>query len=111
MFIVKDQLCDGTQWHVRTVPTNPAVEPYFPIGQAALSLIAESGTITVALKTMTPHFKQYEIRLDRADWKVTSDHFVWSLHPGLNRLEARTINQFGVTGPLSTAEFEVKASE
>ncbi len=38
MFITKDALCDGTKWHVRTLPANPAVDPYFPIGQAALSL-------------------------------------------------------------------------
>ena len=28
MFIVKDALCDGTRWHERTVPSNPAVDPY-----------------------------------------------------------------------------------
>jgi hypothetical protein len=34
MFIVKDALCDGTSWHVRTVPAQPATDPYFPIGRA-----------------------------------------------------------------------------
>ncbi|HTD66424.1 MAG TPA: hypothetical protein VK846_07845, partial [Candidatus Limnocylindria bacterium] len=49
MFITKDALCDGTKWHVRTLPANPAVDPYFPIGQAALSLRAEDGKLLVAL--------------------------------------------------------------
>jgi hypothetical protein len=40
MFIIKDALCDGTQWHVRKVPENPATDPYFPIDQAALTLTA-----------------------------------------------------------------------
>jgi hypothetical protein len=26
MFIVKDELCEGTRWHQRTVPANPAVD-------------------------------------------------------------------------------------
>src|SRR5258708_754729 len=29
MFIVKDKLCEGTKWHERTTPANPAVDPYF----------------------------------------------------------------------------------
>jgi hypothetical protein len=29
-----------------------------------------------------------------------------AVHPGRNRLEARTVNQFGVTGPISTLELE-----
>jgi hypothetical protein len=107
MFIVKDQLCDGTKWHVRTVPVNPAVDPYFPIGQAALGLFADEGKIKVTLKTLTPNFKRYEIQVDGAGWERSGETFVWNTHPGPNRLEARTINQFGVPGPTSTAEMAV----
>jgi len=107
MFIVKDRLCDGTKWHVRTVPENPAVDPYFPIGQASLSVTADNGKIQVALKTLTPNFKQYEIRIDGADWRCSPDSLTWNTHPGLNRIEARTINQFGVAGPASLAELEI----
>jgi hypothetical protein len=108
MFIVKDRLCDGTQWHVRTVPANPAVDPYFPIGQAALSLRAEGGSIRVTLNTMTPNFKQYEVRIGRGEWGPSRGNFVWDVRPGSNRLEVRTMNQFGVSGPISMAEIEVK---
>jgi hypothetical protein len=108
MFITKDAFCDGTKWHVRTLPANPAVDPYFPIGQAALSLRAEGGNIHVALKTLTPNLKRYEVRTDGGEWKASDDDFVWALRPGSNRLEARTVNQFGVVGPLSIAEVEVK---
>jgi len=107
MFIVKDQLCDGTKWHVRTAPANPAMEPYFPIGQAALRLRAEGGKIKVALQTFTPNFKRYEVQLDGDGWKPADSNLAWSVHPGMNRLEARTVNKFGVTGPLSAAEVEV----
>ncbi len=108
MFITKDALCDGTQWHVRTLPANPALDPYFPIGQAALSLRAEDGRLHVALKTLTPNFQRYEVRLDHGKWQPTGEGFTWPVHPGSNRLEARTVNQFGVPGPLSQAEIEVK---
>ena len=108
MFITKDALCDGTKWHVRTLPANPAVDPYFPMGQAALNLRVEGANIRVALQTFTPNFLRYEIRLDRGGWNETEAGFVWDLHPGPNRLEARTLNQFGVKGPVSIAEISVK---
>ena len=107
MFIVKDQLCDGTKWHVRTVPANPAVDPYFPVGQAALSLAVDEGKIHVALKTMTPNFQRYEFQVDAGGWKACSDTFIWNIHEGRNQLEARTFNKFGVTGPVSTAVLEL----
>lgn len=108
MFIVKDALCDGTQWHVRKVPANPATDPYFPIGQSALSLTVENGKLNVALKTMTPNFDRFEIRTDSGDWQTAAGKFEWNVHPGANRLEARTVNALGVTGPVSTAELAVK---
>lgn len=107
MFIVQDQLCDGTKWHVRTVPENPAIDPYFPIDQAALSVAVENGKIRVTLKTLTPNFRQFEIRPDGGDWTAANATFLWELHSGQNRFEARTLNQFGVTGPISTAVLDV----
>jgi len=107
MFITEDALCDGTKWHVRTLPTDPALDPYFPIGRATLSLWAKDGELHVGMKTLTPNLKRYETQVDRGRWKPADDGFVWSLHPGLNRLEARTVNQFGVTGPVSKTEVAV----
>lgn len=106
MFIVKDQRCEGTRWHTRTVPANPAVDPYFPIGQAALRLDGEHDAIRVTLRTLTPNFRAYQTRLDSSTWGETGERLSWSIHPGLNRLEARTLNQFGVAGPISTVEVE-----
>jgi len=107
MFIVKDQLCDGTQWHVRTVPENPATDPYFPIGQAALSLAAEAGQVRVRLQTLTPNFECYEAQLDGGGWQVAEATFFWNVQGGENRLAVRTRNKFGVNGPVSTAVLEV----
>ncbi len=108
MFIVKDKLCEGTRWHERTVPSDPAVYPYFAVGQASLSLRAEREKINVSLQTLTPNFKQYEIQTDGGVWRPSADNFLWSVHPGPNRLEVRTVNQFGINGPTSTAEMELR---
>ena len=104
MFIVKDALCDGTRWHTRTVPANPAVDPYFPIGQSALTLTADGAAIRVAVKTLTPNFKEYQARIDGGAWTPRAETFTWTVHPGTNRLEVKTRNQFGVEGPITTAE-------
>ena len=108
MFITKDKLCEGTKWHVRPAPADPAVDPYFPIGQTALEIRIESDEIKVSLRTLTPNFKRYEVQFDSGGWKPCQENFVWPpLHPGSNKVSARTINEFGVTGPVSTAEIEV----
>ncbi len=109
MFIVKDRLCDGTRWHVRTAPANPAVDPYFPIGQAALSLVVVNEGIAARLKTLTPNFERYEVQWDDHPWKSCGDSFAWDVHPGINRLAVKTVNRFGVSGPVSTAVLKVSS--
>lgn len=108
MFIVKDQLCDGTKWHVRKVPENPAVDPYFPIGQAALSLSVEDRKIRASLQTLTPNLQCFEVRFDGGKWNSSGDAFIWNVREGQNRLEVRTMNKFGVAGPISSAVVELR---
>ena len=108
MFIVKDQLCDGTKWHVRKVPENPAVDPYFPVGQSSLSLTVEGGKIRASLQTLTPNFQRFEVRFDGGKWNPSDDVFTWNVREGQNRLEVRTLNKFGVAGPISSAVVEIE---
>ena len=108
MFITKDALCDGTPWHTRDLPTHPGTDPYFPIGQAALSVASDRGGVRVALRTLTPNLLRFETRQDGGEWRPSDDRFGWEVHAGRNRLEARTVNAFGVTGPVSTAELSVR---
>lgn len=108
MFIVKDQLCDGTQWHKRKLPKNPATDPYFPIGQASVELLPEKESITVQLKTFTPNFKHFEVKQNDRKWEPTGDTFTWILKPGSNRLQARTVNGFDVAGPVSDVRLDLK---
>lgn len=107
MFITQDALCAGTRWHTRTIPANPAADPYFPVGQAALTLRPAQDGVQVEAKTFTPNFDTFEARLDGGEWSRRGPAFLWKLHPGANRLEARTVNRFGVRGPVSEAVIEV----
>jgi hypothetical protein len=104
MFIVKDQLCDGTKWHVRVVPKDPATDCYFPLGQAALELRMGDKSIDVKVKTFTPNFSTYDGRYGTGQWKPFPERFSWTLQPGSNALEIRTVNKFGVKGPISRCE-------
>ena len=106
MFIVHDKVCEGTKWHTRDLPANPASDPYFPIGQSTLSLTNEGGKLIVSSKTMTPNFKRFESRSDGGDWKPTGDRFEWKLKDGENHLEVRTVNAFGVIGPVSSVDIQ-----
>jgi hypothetical protein len=106
MFIVQDRLCEGTRWHQRTVPADPGMDPYFPINQASLSLVPEQNKFRVALQTMTPNFREYQARIDNGSWRAPGRDLLWNIHPGWNRLEVRTVNQFGVDGPISMIEVE-----
>ena len=93
--------------HERKVPAQPLVEPYFPIGQAALRILEEGGRVVVQIDTLTPNLARFEVRLDGGDWMERPARWVWDLRPGRNRLEARTVNRFGVTGPESEAVVEL----
>jgi hypothetical protein len=112
MFITQDVICAGTKWHKRTVPADPAHDPYFPINQANLSLTADGGGLRASLKTMTPNFKTYLARFDGVgEWKPVGETFTWTPHAGANRLEVKTVNLFGVEGPVSTAELQLPAGQ
>ncbi|MDB5303451.1 MAG: hypothetical protein JWM97_1000, partial [Phycisphaerales bacterium] len=108
MFITQDKLCDGTPWHKRTVPADPARDPYFPLDQASLTLTTEGPTLRVRLKTLTPNFKTYLIRVDGGEWNPEGETFAWVPRTGASRLEIKTVNRFGIEGPTSTVELELK---
>ena len=111
MFIIKDKLGDGTSWHIRQAPENPAEDPYFPIDQVALNLVPQSDHLRAGFKTMTPNFQAFMVRTDGGEWKQAAESLDWNLHPGTNRLEAKSVNKFGVEGPVSTVEVALNQTE
>jgi hypothetical protein len=104
MFITKDALCDGTKWHIRDLPKNPAIDPYFPIDQAAIDLTADGDKLRVTFKTLTPNFKTFEVKLDDGAWNKNAGSMEWKAHPGKNELRIRSVNRFGVAGPASLVQ-------
>ncbi len=125
MFIVRDKLTEGVAWHKRDNPEDPAVDPYFPMQQAALTVTpatsiskasggegpgeagAEALTMQVKAETLTPNFLTWRYRLDGGEW-VDGELNQWALRPGTNSLEMRAVNRFGVAGPASRIVLEVK---
>lgn len=108
MFIVKDALCAGTKWHQRDLPANPAVDPYFPLGQTAIELKAERDSLTVQFATFTPNFARFEVKIDNRAWEPSESSLRWTPRVGKNQLLARTVNKFGVLGPESMIQVEAK---
>jgi hypothetical protein len=109
MFVTQDDLCAGTKWHKRDVPAHPATDPYFPINQAALTLTPDDEGLRVGVRTVTPNFKTFLIRVDGGEWKAGGETFQWVLHPGVNRLEVKSVNRFEIEGPVSTAQVASRA--
>jgi hypothetical protein len=88
----------------------PALDPkelYYPLNQAALALVPEGNAVKVTIGTMTPNFKEFRVRIDGGLWRKTEPAFTWELHNGTNRLEAKSVNRFGVDGPVSTVVLDV----
>lgn len=63
------------------------------------------GTIDIRMISQTPNFETYEVNLNGAGWSPSPANFTWTLQPaGLNRLEMRTKNAFGMEGAPSQIE-------
>jgi hypothetical protein len=109
MFITKDKLCEGVEYHIRTCPKDPATESYWPVQQAALTLAPGAGTaITVKAETMTPDFDRFRHRVDGGAWTDGPPPGEWKLHRGENTLDVRAVNKFGVEGAVSKVSLEMK---
>lgn len=107
MFITRDAYAEGIVYHTRKNPEDPARDPYFPINQAALTLTPlDKQSIRVRIRTITPNFKTFKVRLDGITWTDTGGSLVWDLHAGKNSLEAVSVNKYGVQGPVSQVECE-----
>jgi len=86
---------------------DPGEEVLFPINQAALSFRPHAEGLEVSIRTMTPNFKTFLVRVDGKEWKESGEVVVWRLHAGTNSFEAKAVNLFGVEGYPSTVVLEV----
>lgn len=64
-----------------------------------------SAVVRVEVATDTPWFADYEVSVDGlAPRREAAPTWDWSLHEGVNQLQVRSRNRFGIHGPASTAE-------
>ena len=108
MFITRDRYAEGIEFHTRRNPTDPAVEPYFPVQQTAIELtVAGDGVLAVRTDTLTPDFAGWRHRLDGGAWADGAPSS-WALHGGTNTLEIAAVNKFGIVGRPSKVVLECR---
>ena len=57
--------------------------------------------LRVDLDTVTPDFDTFLVKIDDSDWQPKPASFIWTLHEGVNLLQAKVRNKFGLEGPIS----------
>jgi len=63
------------------------------------------GEVLVKMTTQTPNFDTYEVNINDSGWSASPAEFTWTLFPsGLNKLEMRAKNKFGLEGVPSKLE-------
>ncbi len=83
---------------------------YWPLNHVEVRLgvdaeVTVRTSLAVYLKTITPNFDHFEIRMDdSAGVAHRSSQVQWPLRPGRNFLTVRAVNMFGVKGPPSRIE-------
>jgi hypothetical protein len=66
---------------------------------------AAPGELEVELRSATPNFDTYLIRIDDGEpVRCDEGRYRWKLHAGRNTLSVRTCNLFGIQGPQVAAE-------
>ena len=74
---------------------------FWTLNQAFIHLYDQgSSLLTVQLETHTPNFERFEVAIDNGEWCGSEPVLSWELHGGQNILRARSINKFGVAGPV-----------
>ncbi len=57
-----------------------------------------ANVLSVDLNTFTPNFKEFLVKIDNRPLKKKGSRFLWKLHSGINKIEAKAINKFGIEG-------------
>jgi hypothetical protein len=114
-----EYFCDAyLWWEEEPVPvespeygltTNREGDLYWPLNETAIDLRAgtDERALKVRLKSNTPNFSKFMVKRDSGKWQQQPAEFTWKLKPGRNVLQARSVNSFGVSGPVSRAVLEV----
>jgi hypothetical protein len=66
--------------------------------------------LALGFRTVTPNFDHFEIVQDDRRTVTKSAMFMWQLHDGVNKLQVRSVNAFGVGGIPSTIRVDCHVS-
>jgi hypothetical protein len=90
------------------IKTSRTGDLFWTLNQAFIHLYDKgSSLLKVQLETHTPNFESFEVAMDHGEWQKTDPVFSWQLHGGQNFLMARSLNKFGVYGPVHKIVFQV----
>lgn len=92
----EDELTPPLPWFTRH--TDRAGDLYWDVDRTRIHLQAAGAALHVDLEGVAPNHERFEVRVDGGGWEPRVAAFAWSLHPGENRLEARTVNAHGRAG-------------
>ena len=107
-FMVKDKNTDKEPLMQATQVPDSGKDLDFPINQAAMAVTASATGLEIALKTLTPNFAGFKVRIDEKAWADNPGTASWSVHPGKNVFEAKSVNKYGVDGYVSRIVLEIK---
>ncbi len=85
--------------------SNREADLYWPVNETAIELYAGTSTdaLVVDLKTNTPNFEKFMVKVGTKRWQERKPGFTWKLKPGRNAIQAKSVNSLGVSGPVSKA--------
>lgn len=79
-------------------------EIYFPVGRSEIEIVGGSDktTIEMRLRTWTPNFKEFEVRIDHAEWIARRQPLIMmDVSTGTHVYEVRSVNSAGLRGEIS----------
>ncbi len=76
---------------------------YWALNETRITLLATDrpDVLTVELRTDTPNFEAFEVRMGDGDWRDAESNFEWRVPGGRAAIEARSRNCFGIRGPVT----------
>ncbi len=100
---------DGYLWWKKTIipeyeeytfQTSHYRDMHWSINQVQVFLFdsGRTGELKVVLDTVTPNLDKIMLRLDGGEWKETPMSFSWTLKNGVNKLEVKPVNKWGLEG-------------
>jgi hypothetical protein len=82
-----------------------------PMNQVQIDIKEDAGMellhIMFSTRGTSPHFVRYRVKIGDSAWKDTGAKIAWTLAPGENHLQVRSVNAYEVLGPIFTLRVKV----